>query len=259
VSQSLQRVLVRMLHDPALVARVQAGESLPELDDRENALLERVDPRAFATDEHRRGRVLTALMQEFPASAALASQGGRDLAAVDAFMSSPSFHRCIMERGVLALAFGSWLRASAGPIADFEAAMVRARRRREPRGSGWAVAAGTWPQALPEGTAGAWQGLRAALGADPVEALVNGAVELAVDRAPALPEATEFLVFRAAPDGEVTLHWSSEGFHALMQACLEPAEPAALLELAQSLGAEAGEDEQLLQGMRQDGWLRFEA
>ena len=131
----LQRVIVRMLYDAAFRSNVYAGPSTALADvgvspDEANWLTA-LDPRAYATDPHVRGRSLHGLLSEYSVSGALALRGGVDL---DSFFSSQAFHRCIQEGHSLALTFGDWLIAATedlgdkGALARIEAAMAALRR-----------------------------------------------------------------------------------------------------------------------------------
>ncbi len=147
---TLQRIMVRMLFDPAYATRVVeqprdalAGEDLTE---EERSWLGRPDPRAWRTDPERPLRTLTVLLQEFPAAAALvvAAAGAEPLRA---FFASPGFHKVITRRGSAAMAFGDYLVELASgesigdpriaPLALLEAAI--ARLRRSYRGDEWAA------------------------------------------------------------------------------------------------------------------------
>ena len=81
-AQALQRVVVRMLYDPALVDAVYGGAPVEGLDAPGRAHLIRVDRRAWATDPYRRSRSLKALIEEMPVSAALAGIGSLATATV---------------------------------------------------------------------------------------------------------------------------------------------------------------------------------
>ncbi len=121
--QVVAHAVVSMLHDPAYCAAVFSPARLPELRPSERALLRNIDPRAFATDEHRRARILAAVVDEFPVSAAVLG-----LPALDAFLSSSEFKQCIRHRGTLTGAFSNWLGKRAGDIGPLEAAVADLRR-----------------------------------------------------------------------------------------------------------------------------------
>lgn len=249
MSQALQRVVVRMMVDSAFVARVFAGEPLPELDAREQGWLLACDPRAFGTDRYRRGRLLQALIEEYPASVALGTGGGRVLDRIDGFLSSETFHAAIQGRQAVALAFGTWLPALVGDVARLEHAIAVARRRRwtEP-GDGLVIAPGIWPVALAAGTVAHWQQVRSALGEAPLRALVEGI---------ALPEATpsDELEHVLLTDGGTALHWLSEGIHALLDRCRERVARDEVVALGVALGLDAADADEIVAELVADGWL----
>jgi hypothetical protein len=139
----LQRVVVRMLYDPAFVAQVFANPATAlrdeDLTDQERRWLVEADRRAYAVDPLRRARTLTALIEEFPVSVQHLMQQTGQLALLDAFFSSTHFHACIQQRGSLAVAFSEYMRATAlqppapglalSPLVQLETAMARLRRR----------------------------------------------------------------------------------------------------------------------------------
>ncbi|HVO30136.1 MAG TPA: hypothetical protein VMV18_05355, partial [bacterium] len=109
---ALQRVMVRMLYDPAFRERVYASDApLAGLDlpARAHAWLVRPDRRAWATDSHRRARTLTALLGELPLASAVAASTRGAASALDEFFSSEIFHRGIQEGLSLAGMFAAWL------------------------------------------------------------------------------------------------------------------------------------------------------
>lgn len=120
---ALQRVVVRMLWDPEFVARVYATPEVAlaadELDPDEIAWLTKPDRRAWATDPQRRARTLHGLLEEFPASGALAANHERGLFVLDRFFSSTTFHAAVRDGFSLALAFGAYLaREVSGAVSD---------------------------------------------------------------------------------------------------------------------------------------------
>ena len=279
MSQALQRVIVRMMVDPAFAAEVHAGRALPELSGAERAHLDQVDPRAFGTDPYRRSRLLQACIEELPVAVALLTDGGRALPRADAFFSSPAFHACVQERGVLVFAMGAWLEERVGPLARLELAVARARRRRTPRGEGLCLGPGRWPLVLPEGGLAAWQAVRQVLGPRPVEALVGhvdmpeSCVLATHDTSPAATHDTstaathdtstaathdtspEHLMVRVDGSGSAGLEGSSEGIDLVLRAALEPRPPAALRACLEEAGATAPLARELLDELVADGVL----
>ncbi len=163
-ARALQRVVVRMLYDPALADAVYAGEAaLPELDEAERAWLVAPDRRRWAADPLRRTRGLHALLEEFPVSAAVAG-----VHRLDAFFSSAAFHRCVQEDRSLAAAFASWL-AQIGPsvaaLAELEGAAARVLRAQRvsvtvfARSGRWRTGGTVAPLVAPEGLLEAYEGV----------------------------------------------------------------------------------------------------
>jgi hypothetical protein len=139
----LQRVVVRMLYDPAFVAQIFADSatalSHEDLTEQERRWLVEVDRRAFAVDLLRRTRTLTALIEEFPVSVHHLVQQTGHAALLDTFFSSAHFHTCIQQRGSLAAAFSEYMLAAAphrgspglalAPLVQLETAMAHLRRQ----------------------------------------------------------------------------------------------------------------------------------
>ena len=96
MSQKLQRLAVRMLYDPALVARVYDGGPVDGMTDAERAMLTAGPRAAWGADRLRSTRTLQALLEEYPASAAVTG-----LAPLHGFFASSAFHTCIQSRGRL--------------------------------------------------------------------------------------------------------------------------------------------------------------
>ncbi len=141
--QHLQRVLVRMLYDPTFAARVFSD---PETTLRDESLTEQerrwlvtVDPRAYAVDPLRRTRTLAVLLEEFPVSVHYLVQQTAEPTLVEDFFASAAFHTCIQDRGSLAAAFGEYLCSDAlqqrypdlgiMPLVHIEDAIARLRRQ----------------------------------------------------------------------------------------------------------------------------------
>ncbi len=131
---AVQRVVVRMLYDPALVDAVYADSAAALADvaltPAQRAWLVAPDRRRWRADPHRRARALHALLEEYPAAGARVARI-EGLGALDAFFSSAGFHRCVQGRGSLAEAFGDFLGARGGPVggvARLEQAIARVRR-----------------------------------------------------------------------------------------------------------------------------------
>lgn len=255
--QRVQRGLVCMLFDPAYAKRVRGPGALPEperLSEGERALLREVDPRALGTDDMRRARAMAVIIEEFPVSVAAV---GVDR--VDRFFSSPVFRACVYERGSMVLSFGAFLGDRARGAGAIELAMARARRaptsvalepgelRCPPRFEALEV---------PAGSLAHYERTRAALGPEPL-------ASLSTLKKPALPpggkkarnKKTEALLVEAQLDGQVVVGGASAALVALLRRAREPIERAALGRAAVELGAEAGEVDELLDGLVEDGLL----
>jgi hypothetical protein len=139
---AIQRVVVRMLFDPAFVQRVYESpdETLRGLD-LDRGLVDQLllnDRRLWNADRLRRSRALKILLDEFKTSSTLALHEVRELAFLDAFFSSDRFHAAVQRRGYMAVAFAGYLEdaLAGGRLASshlrcaltLEAAMARSRR-----------------------------------------------------------------------------------------------------------------------------------
>ncbi len=160
---ALQRVVVRLLHDPSLVDAVYAGADLPEIGPEAHAWIRAVDRRAWGVDPYRRGRLLHALIGEYPVAVA-----ARGVAGLDPFFRSTRFHDAVQTRGHVALAFGDWL--GDGAYARLERCFAAGRR-----GAVGRLVSGVGVVAVPRGTLDAWSAAREALGADAAASVAGGA------------------------------------------------------------------------------------
>lgn len=236
-SQALQRVIVRMLYDPSLVARVYDGHTPAPLTDAQAELLRRQPRGAWGTDPYRPSRTLQALIEEYPASAALTG-----VPPLHGFFQGEVFHRAIMDRRVLSLAFGDWIAARAGAVARFEQAVATLRRRQPvsvPAGQ-LCCAPRLWPVSLPDNTVAAWQQVKAGLGPRPLEALLDS--DRPLPAAPALGPGQEHWLLEVDASGQIQLGGGSAGLNGLLRAAARPVSVAALAEAALSLGAESPDE-----------------
>ncbi len=136
--QVLTRLLVRMQHDPALVARVyeepEAVLSPLGLGPRERAMLLAIDRRAFLHDPLRARRLLRTLMEDFKASSAIALDQTRRLAFLGGFFGSVPFHEAVQLDRPLGVAFADFLMGAGlevpvlAPVVRLELALWRARQ-----------------------------------------------------------------------------------------------------------------------------------
>ncbi len=247
--QALQQAMVRMMVDPAFCARVYAGGDCG-LDPADRALLQRVDRRAWSTDRYRRGRLVQALLDEYPATAAVIGVAG-----VDAFFGSEAFAACLARRGSMAVDFGAWAAgAGGGAVAQLEGAMARARRWRPLPGAGIQPGPGVVPATLPGGTVAALQAARSALGAEPLAALAAGTRVPAPVLDPEAP--AEALLVRCDAAGALGLSPVGAGLCAVVAAvAAAPLAPGPLLGRIRRLGARADEARALLDELLADGTL----
>lgn len=250
MSQQLQRLIVRMLYDPGLVAAVYEGAPVPGLDEAGRELLRAPDRRAWGTDPYRRSRSLAALLEEYPASAALAG-----VERLDAFFSSSTFHAAIQGRGSMALAFGDWLIPLVGPIATLERAIAGLRRPRPapPRGL-IGLGPGFAPMSLPVGALQLYQDLSRRLGSRPADALARG-LRLDDLRGRRLGPGLEHLLAERDAAGAVGVGGASEALVALLRFAETPRERDAMYAEARAQGADPGEEPELIDGLLADGLL----
>lgn len=243
-----------MHFDPEYAAAVRGQASLPELGERERELLRSVDPRALATDALRRDRAVHAIVDEYPVTAALL---GLDM--VERFFSSLAFRRCVFERGSMALAFGQryldGLQRAQG-VGAIETAMAIARRGDEARmpGPGELVRApGVEPVVTAAGMLAFYERVRQRLGPQPLETLAQRRQPWS-ETAP--KRGREYLLIEAKPDGSLALGTASRELVELLGAARVPRSRGELVSVAITLGAEAGEADELLDDLIGDGLLR---
>lgn len=227
----LQRFVVRLLWDPALVERVYAGQPVPGLDAAGRAALTAGDKRAWGLDPYRRARTLQALIEEYPASVAECGVAG-----LEAFFDTSGFHDAVMARGVLAMSFGEWLAPRAGPVCRIELGFVRLRRDRPAQPGPGEIVRGGVPLEVPAGTLARWEGLLAALGPAPIPKLLAG-----FRVAPAIASrGKEHLVLQRAPREQVVP--ASDGVCALLTKAARPTPRPVIVRAASKLGAGRGAD-----------------
>lgn len=147
----LQRVVVRMLFDPAFVTRVYdtKGAELADLNLPEGSVQQLIanDRRLWNADRLRRRRALKILMEEFRISSALVLLHTSKLAVLDAFFSSKFFHDSVQQRQYMALAFRSYLESlleSQGlkntgfaEVLSLEGGLAESRRELKDARRGW--------------------------------------------------------------------------------------------------------------------------
>lgn len=256
-ARALQRVVVRMLYDPALVEAVYADADAAlagaPLTAAERSWLTQADRRRWKADPMRRYRSLQGLLEEFPVSGALVVCR-RGVPALDAFFSSPAFHDCIMARGSLALTFGRWLQreGACAPVARLETAIARVRRAGAPpaEGARWQLA--PWVDAFPapEGLLEAWQARLARLRGHP-EGEVAAAIDAASISMPELGDETAGVIVEGP--GDPSVGEAPPPLVSLLEALRSPADTERVHALLRQLGADPGEEAELLAGFVDDG------
>jgi len=240
----LRRVMIRMLHDPDLVAsiyadpqRALAGEEISEA---ELGWLLATPRAAWGTDPDRPGRVLAALLEEFPVTALLARER------VATFFASSHFHGAVQGRGSLALALGEHLGRASDPLAATLARLETAiaRVRRAPR------------RAPPSAPAHLRLAPHAALLTSPHGTLAAFGALRQRREPPALAAGEEeILVLRHPSTGEVTAEECPEGVAAIVRAAERPVPRERLAAIAREQGADPGEETAILDGLVRDGIL----
>ncbi len=297
---ALQRLVVRLRFDPAFASRVfpatgaaRAGgpparqvleaEGLAEDEVR---WLTATDPRAFRVDPLVRPRTLAVLIEEFPASCALAARSApRDdggVRSLDAFFSTPAFHDAIRRGDSLALAFGAWIESrlrAAAPIARLETALAAVRRAVE---SGTAASSVARAEALsvtapgpgiatdpapirlvlgrhaglvsiPPGTPAVRQSIVASLRPDPTTAIAAGLTSLPSLDAAGEAEVDHLVV--AGDGGAIVVEELPPSLAALLRFASLPRSFEALTEEAGRLGAEEDEAPEIVGGLLRDRLL----
>jgi hypothetical protein len=132
-----ERMMVRMMYDPALAERVQTDDAplrAAGLGEREISWLRKVDRRAWRHDPARRRRTLRALVEELKASSAIALAETKRVAFLEAFFTSGHFHAAVQARGSLVAAYAEFLLAAElltpqlPEVVRLEAELARCRR-----------------------------------------------------------------------------------------------------------------------------------
>jgi len=234
-----------MLVDPDHQELVYSERPIPGLAAADRALLTAVDRRAWNTDPLRRARLVQALLEEFPVTAAVVG-----VPAVDAFFSSPAFRAMLERRGSMALAFADWIRGRSGDIAVLEGAIARARR--SPRqGPGLQTAPGVIPLSVQVGTLPFLQRSMVALGPTPAQAVAEG-VRL---EAPMTTPAQDHLLVEANRKGQVNISPCDRALVGLLHACVKPTTRAQATRHACRLGADPADAQDIVQHLLSEGLL----
>lgn len=243
----VQQALVAMLLDPAFAARVRGHEPVPELSEREQALLRDVDPRALATDPHRRARAVHVLVEELPVTAAVLG-----VTAFEAFFGSPEFRAGLRRRAAMTSSFAAWLGDRALGVGRLEAAMAAVRRAEAPTGEGVRCAPGVRGLVVPANTLELYLRVRAELQPDPVHALAHWGKR----SRPSPPRrGTQCLLVERRTDGTLDLGTASAPLVRLLVFAELPRPRAAVEAEAVRLGAEPAEAAGLVDGLVTEGLL----
>lgn len=251
---AVQRAVVRLLHvgrDGAAAPDAVTGALLDRfaaegaVSTEEMGWLQAVDPRAWRTDPWRTARLLGALLEEFPGAAAAY---GHDMLP---FFRSTRFDACLRDGGSLAGAFGAWFvevgDADVVAHARVEGAIAELRR----------VVPITTP------TTAAPSGLRVRA---PLVRVLTGYLAVPADDASAPSRsrsvdlrAATLLVQALAPDADGSRRIVVSEFpEALARLLIDSAEPrprGSLLADLRALGADPGEDEEVLGELERDGLI----
>jgi hypothetical protein len=244
---ALRRVMVRLLHDPRFVDALYAdpARALADVDltRAERDWLVATPRAAWGTDPERPARVLAALRDEYPVATALAPEHAQE------FFASAPFHTAVQARGSLALALGDHLAAgldrAAASVAVVERAIAAVRRAPARRRAAATVDEPTE---------------RAILRLAPHAALVQvpaGTLDvLTAVRAgtppPALGDGEDAVLVLRDGDG-ATVEALPDALASLLAAT--PLGRDDLCALARRLGAEPGEDADIVDGLVRDGIL----
>ncbi len=244
----VQHALVCMLFDPAWAAHVRGQGLVPELSERERALLRALDPRALATDPHRRARALHVLVEELPVTAAVLG-----VAACEAFFSAPEFRAGVFGRAAMTASFAAWLGDRAHGVGRLESAMAAVRRAKPPADRGrLGCPPGLRGVVVPANTLAFYLRVREELGPDPVRSLAQ---REASSRSSPPRRGTQFLLVERRPDGSLDLGSGSEPLVRLLCFAERPRARTELELEAVRLGAEPADASALIDELLADGLL----
>jgi hypothetical protein len=243
----VQQALVAMLFDPDFAARVRGDAVVPELSERERELLRGVDPRALATDPHRRARAVQVLVEELPVTAVVLG-----VAEVEEFFGSAEFRAGVFHRAAMTASFAAWLGDRALGVGRLEAAMAAVRRAGAPTGVGVRCSPGVRGLVVPANTLALYLRVREQLRPDPVRALAawGGRPRPSPPR-----RGVQCLLVERRADGSVDVGTASEPLVRLVIFAESPRARAEVEAEAVRLGAEAHEAAELVDGLVADGLL----
>jgi len=261
----LQRVIVRMLHDPELRAAVYADPDgaladLPLTPDERRSLVT-PDARAWGIDVHRADRVLAALLEEHPVSALILLEEGVPLPRLHRFFQSRAFHEAIMARRSLAPAFAGHLASlattsRARAMIALESAVAALRRRdlaAPERPAGCLVAAPSLhPIPLPSGTLTAWEKAKKALAGVSAAAILVRPKRPRV--APVDARTTEWVLLERQGD-DTLAGYIGEALGRLLVTAARPVSRDRLVDVALAEGASQSEAAEILDDLLSEGLL----
>jgi len=264
-ARTLQRVVVRMLHDAAFRAAVYADPATALADlaltPDDHRLLLAADARAWGADTQRSERVLSALVTELPVAVLVLLEEGLSLARLRRFFEGAQFHATIMARGSLAPAFGDYLatltkRPRTQAFIRLEHAIALLRRAcplTVPKDH-LVRSSHVRPVALAGGTLAAWSHAKQALGSDPTARLLAKSRPrvAAVD-----PRTTEWVLLQrnAATPDEPEAAFVGEALGRLLEAAEQPTTRDVLIAVAEREGAETNEASEILDELIAEGLL----
>ena len=279
MSARLQHLIVRMLHDPKLLAAVYADPELAlrdeGLDPDERTMLLAVDRRAYAVDSERAERVLSALIEEYVVSALALFHDGYTLDHLRTFFASLLFHRAVNTDQSLASAFGEHLATlAASPraraLVTFERAL--AQQRRSPPRPTWRI--GSAPRAakvarspeparitraphvasvaLARGTLAAWNAAKSALQPEPLVRLLDAPPPLTdVDN-----DSTEYVLLERAELGNIEVSDIDVALHRLLELATQPRTYDELFAQLEQAGVEEAQQDGIISDLMSEGLLR---
>lgn len=276
--RALSHLMVRMLYDPELVEAVYADpdRALADagLDTRERGWLLATDPRAWSTDAHRRDRALTSLFDEYPSACAVAVRS-EGIDRLHGYFRSAAFRGCVERRGSMAESFGRWLvtvfNGELAELARLELAVARVRRVPPPATAANADPAGVPALAdpasrvrladaadcclVPDGTVERLATIRQRLAGHPggqTPGIIDRELRLGDD--PRSGQTLEAVIVDLGPEGP-QLGFAAEPLVRLLEAARRPTTLARLWARARELGADPGDDREIVAGLVSDGLL----
>lgn len=283
----LQRVVVRMLFDPAFVTRIyeSKGAELEGLKLPKESVSQLLanDQRLWNADRLRRRRALKILMEEFRISSALVLLHTRKLAILDAFFSSKDFHDAVQNRQYMALAFRSYLKSLAVPhslektgfleVLALEGGLAESRREIKDAHRGWdrlldkthgmepgayfLCSPGALAVEIPSNTLEFIARMEEYL----FEASLIPALALCDDapkpqKLPILNEALDFYLIEGSEAGKVDFNKVEKRFALLIEACRSPKNERQLRKELRDFDLSRDQIKQMTKALKKAGLLR---